>query len=366
MSITQRHQEILKLVVRAHIEAGEPVGSKTVSERSQLGVSSATIRSAMVDLETLGFLIQPHTSAGRIPTDRGFRFYVDSLLEVASLGNEEKEQIIRACEQGSEDLVDVLARVSQVLASITLNACMVRTPDVRQAALRRIQFIKLVGRPGLIKLGGRPDMERILALLVSDSGQLRSRVFYMENSPSQNRLDRFGQALSRQLEGMTLSDVREHLQREVDQGEREYRVFCGNLLESFSEASMEGGLIVNGRMNVFHAFEDLSRIQEMLTVLEEKKKLVHLLDTCLDREGVRLFIGSESDLGKTGGCTVVAAHFKGASGLFPGTLGVLGPTRLDYAHVIPLVDFTTKVLNTLFPGTSACGPVRVSFGPRSD
>ena len=355
--LTQRHQEILKLVVRAHIEGGEPVSSKTVNERSQLGVSSATIRNAMVELEEQGFLTQPHTSAGRIPTDVGFRFYVDSLLEVAALDSKEKEQILRACEQGNKDLDDILARVSHVLATITLNACMIRTPDVRHATLRRIQFIKLAGRSG---------KDRILALLISDSGQLRSRVFQLENSPSQDRLDHFGLYLSCHLEGMTLSEVREHLQCEVDQGEQEYRGLCGNLLESFSHAFIGGGLIVNGRMNVFRSFMDLSRIQEMLAVLEEKKKLIHLLDECLDLEGVRLFIGSESDLGRTSGCSVVAAHFKWAEGLFPGTLGVLGPTRLDYAHVIPLVDFTTKVLSTFFSDVISSGLMQISIGSHSD
>ena len=355
--LTQRHQDILKLVVRAHIEGGEPIGSKTVGERSQLGISSATIRAVMAELEDLGFLIQPHTSAGRVPTDRGFRFYVDSLLEMASLGNEEKEQIIRACEQGSEDREEILARVSQVLASMTLNACLVRTPDLRHAVLRRIQFIKLSSRSGL---------DRILVLLVSDSGQLHNREFYLENSPSQARLDRFGSALSRHLEGMTLPELREHLLGEVEQGERDYRLLCGNLLESFSDTSLGGGLIVNGRMNVFRSFMDLSHIHEMLAVLEEKKKLIHLLDECLDLEGVRLFIGSESNLARTGGCTVVAAHFRGSEGLFPGTLGVLGPTRLDYAHIIPLVDFTAKVLSTLFSAAIPPDPRRFTFGRHPD
>lgn len=334
--LTKRHHEILKLIVHAHMEGGEPVGSKTISERSQLGVSSATIRNAMVELEEMGLLTQPHPSAGRVPTDLGFRYYADSLLEVASLGREEQEQIIRACEPGSEDLETLLTRVSQVLAAMTPNACMVRTPDVRHAVLRRVQFIKLSSRSGL---------DRLLAILVSDSGQLRSRVFYLDSHFSQDKLDHFGHVLSRRLEGMTLFEVREHLQREVEQGEQEYRALCGSLLGSVSGLS-GGGLIVNGRMNVFHSVMDLSRIREMLAVLEEKKGLVHLLDRCMDLEGVRLFIGAEAELG--GGCAVVAAPFRGIDGLCPGTLGVLGPTRMDYAHVIPLVGFTTQLLSTLF------------------
>ncbi|MEO5350521.1 MAG: heat-inducible transcriptional repressor HrcA [Magnetococcus sp. YQC-3] len=334
--LTKRHHEILKLIVHAHMEGGEPVGSKTICERSRLGVSSATIRNAMVELEEMGLLTQPHTSAGRVPTDLGFRFYVDSLLEISSLGREEQEQIVRVCEQGSEDMETLLTRVSQVLAAMTPNACMVRTPDVRHTLLRRVQFIRLASRS---------PMERILAVLVSNTGQLRSRVFYLEGRFSQEKLDHFGHLLSRRLEGMTLSEVRDHLQREVEQSEQEYRALCGSLLESVSGLS-GGSLIVNGRMNVFHSFVDISRIREMLAVLEEKKGLVHLLDKCLDLDGVRLFIGAEAELGD--GCAVVAAPFRGADGLHPGTLGVLGPTRMDYAHVIPLVGFTTQLLSTLF------------------
>lgn len=352
--LTKRHHEILKLVVLAHVEAGEPVGSKTISERSRLGVSAATVRNAMVELEEMGLLTQPHLSAGRVPTDSGFRYYVDSLLEVATLGSEEQEQILRACEQGHEDLETLLARVSQVLATISLNACMVRTPDVRHALLRRVQFIKLTHYTG---------MDRILALLISDSGQLRSRVFCLESNPSQEKLDQFGIFLSRQLEGMTLSEVREHLQREVEQSEQEYRTLCGTLLESVAGFSMGGSLIVNGRMNVFRSFMDLSRIREMLAVLEEKKGLVSLLDKCLDMEGVRLFIGAEAELSR-GGCAVVAAPFKGVDGSSPGTLGVLGSTRMDYAHIIPLVGFTTKVLSALFSDGTASGSVRIPLDNR--
>lgn len=341
--LTQRHNDILKMVVQAHIEGGEPVGSKTVSERCQLGLSPATVRNAMSELEEMGFLAQPHASAGRVPTDLGLRIYADSLLEVADLSNQEKEQILQACEQGKEDWDATLTRVSQLLATMTLNACLVRTPSSQYTLLQRIQFIKL---------GNSPGGERILALLISHSGQLRSRVFHLESRFSQEKLDFFSHSLSRHLEGMTLSQVRNHLKGELELGEKEYKTLCGNLLESLSSPFIGGELIVNGRMNVFNSFANLARIQEMLTVLEEKKSLIHLLDECLNLEGVRLFIGSESNLGKRGGCTVVAAHFKDYNGLFPGTLGVLGPTHMDYAHVIPLVDFTTKVLSTLFSDAS--------------
>lgn len=344
--LTQRHRDVLGLVVGTYIEGGEPVSSKTVSERSRLGVSAATIRGAMAELEEQGFLTHPHISAGRVPTDAGFRFYVDSLLEVTSLGREEKEQILRACDQGNRHLDDVLVRVSRVLSTLTLNACMVRAPDACHAILRRIQFIRLAGRSG---------RDRILALLISDSGQLRSRLFPFQNSPSQEKLDRFGQALGCHLEGMTLSEVRAHLRHEVEQGTAEYRLFCSHLLENFSHFPVDGGLIVNGRMNLFRSFVGLTTIRDLLAILEEKKGLIRLLDQCLGGDGVRLFIGSEAALGHIENCTVVAAPFGKSAGGYPGTLGVLGPTRLDYAHVIPLVDFTTKALNALVADVNTVG-----------
>ncbi|MBF0185583.1 MAG: heat-inducible transcription repressor HrcA [Magnetococcales bacterium] len=346
--LTRRHHEILRGVIQAHIEDGEPVGSKTVCHRAGLGVSPATVRNAMMELEEMGLLTQPHPSAGRVPTDLGFRYYVDSLLELVSVNRDNQERILQACGPGDEELETVLARVSPLLASMTGSACLVRTPDRRHVVLQRIELIKLASRAG---------QERVLALLVSDSGQLRSRVIHLQSSLSQEKLNQFSRFLTRQLEGMTLAEVRERLQRELEQSEEEYRLLCGRLLESVASLSMGSELIVNGRMNLFHSFAELSRVQEMLAVLEEKKGLLALLDRCLDLQGVRLFIGSEAEWNQRG-CVVVAAPFQGGEGCYPGTLGVLGPTRMDYAHVIPLIGYTSQVLSTLFSDGTVSGSVQ--------
>ena len=349
--LTKRQSDVLKLIVQAHIEGGEPVASKAVHDRSQLGVSPATIRSVMSDLEEMGYLLQPHTSSGRVPTDLGFRLYVDHLLEVASLTRTEKERILHACRAGGEDLHATLSEVSQVLAALTPNASIVRTHGPAHAVLRRVQFIKLAT--------GSSREERILALLISESGGLLSRVFFPGGHFEQKNLDNFGQYLSNQMQGRDLAGVREHLLREVEQGEAEHRALCRNLLESVSSSSAAGGLIINGRMNVFSSPLDFSRIREILELLEEKRSLVRLLDECLVLEGVQLFIGAESKLGASGGCTMVAANFVDGANAFQGAVGVLGPTRLNYAHVIPLVDFTAKVLSTLLPEPLAGPSVRI-------
>lgn len=348
--LTSRQSDILKKVVESHISDGEPVGSGTVRHRFHLDLSSASIRTAMAELEEMGFLFRVHHSSGRAPTELGFRFYVDGLLELSSLSQEEKERITMACEEGRTDLGFAFAEVGRVLSILSSNACLVRPAGMGRALLRSIRFIRLDDDT-------RAGTTRIMALLVAVNGQVDSRVFIMRGLLAQHALDRHGAALSRVLDGATLREAREHLQRAVERGEQDYRTLCNNLLESLQRDSQTGELIINGRLNFFLSFGggystvlDLNRAQEALAILEEKRRLIQLLDHCLESDGVRLFIGSESALG-AGQCAIVASSFTGPASVALGALGVLGPTRLDYAHVIPLVEFTTKVLSALLADT---------------
>ncbi|MBF0371155.1 MAG: heat-inducible transcription repressor HrcA [Magnetococcales bacterium] len=349
--LTQRQTEILRLVVQSHIDNGAPVGSQTVSERSTLSVSPATIRNAMSELESLGLLTQPHRSAGRIPTDQGFRAYVDGLNE-AHLTDREMEQILKACETGGDDLGATLDSACQAMASLIPYTCLVRPPSLDEAQLDRIQFVEL-------------SENRVLAILASCSGQVQHRIFLTETAYSRRELDGFGDALSRRLEGLNLNQVKDRLEQEVARGERRYRELCHRLLTTVRTASVRGGhLIINGRSNLFGVpeWDDTTEIRGILEMLDEKKKLVELLDHCLHADGVQLFIGSESHLGPARGCSVVAAKFLGPESRLLGTLGVLGPTRLDYAQVIPLVDFTARALSGLLspkaPASTGKKPVR--------
>ncbi|MEO5334874.1 MAG: heat-inducible transcriptional repressor HrcA, partial [Magnetococcus sp. YQC-5] len=345
--LTPRQSDILKKVVESHIADGEPVGSGTMRQRFQLDLSSASIRNAMAELEEMGFLFRVHHSSGRAPTELGFRFYVDGLLEVCSLSQEEQDRISTACEEGRSDLGRTLAEVGRVLASLSSNACLVRPIGIGRALLRGIRFVRLGDN--------RSGITRIMALLVAVNGQVDSRVFGIHGLLSQSDMDRYGAALSRMLDGATLHEARDHLQQALAQGEQEYRALCGTLLESLLRDSHSGELIINGRMNFFLSFgtgqaASLELAREALAILEEKRRLIQLLDHCLETEGVRLFIGSESALG-AGKCAIVASSFTGPSSTTLGALGVLGPTRLDYAHVIPLVEFTAKVLSALLADT---------------
>ncbi|MBF0126816.1 MAG: heat-inducible transcription repressor HrcA [Magnetococcales bacterium] len=342
--LTSRQSDILKKVVESHIADGEPVGSQTMRKRFQVDLSSASIRNAMAELEEMGFLFRVHHSSGRAPTEKAFRFYVDGLLEVSSLSQEEQERILMACESGRSDLDRALTEVGRVLSVLSSNACLVRPLGMGRVLLRGVRFIRLDEARG--------QTTRIMALLVATNGQLDSRMFIMQGPLSQQDLDRHGITLSRMLDGATLREAREQLQTMLVRGERDLRLLCGNLLESMAFGGHAGELIINGRMNLLLSFGTghdaaavLPRAQEALAILEEKRRLMQLLDHCLETEGVRLFIGSESALG--GGCAVVASSFTGPTSAALGALGVLGPTRLDYAHVIPLVEFTAKVLSAL-------------------
>ncbi|MBF0176466.1 MAG: heat-inducible transcription repressor HrcA [Magnetococcales bacterium] len=357
--LTQRHSTILKLVVESHIAHGGAVGSQAVREQARLNLSSATIRNAMSELEVMGYLTQPHTSAGRIPTDRGFRFYVDALLERDPLGNGTKCRILEACEKGGMDLPATLHQISREVADLTHQACLVLPPDMKNAILERIHFIRLEGRQGV-------RGSKIVALLVSHSGQLQNRILTLEESYTQKELDAIGRSLSRRLKGLTLKEARQQLAEEVASGEQDYRDLQKKLLEGAVGPWSEGaGLIVNGHLNLLSP-DDLTgsgRLLDVLAEIEEKKKYIDLLDHCLRANGVQLFIGSESELSREGGCAMVACKFTGPENLLSGTLGVLGPTRLDYSYVIPLVEFTVLALSGLL--SSGVTPAEMVERPES-
>lgn len=333
--LSSRHEEILKAVIRAHVETGEPVGSRTLS--LHLSLSPASIRNAMAELEALGLLSQPHPSAGRVPTDQGFRAYADRLRELHPVPEEEQARIQEAC-AGGEGVEETLAAVGAVLASLAECASLVLPPRLDEAVLERIQFVPLAGT-------------RILVLLVTTSGQLLNRVIQLPEGLRDRELDGFGQELSRRMAGLTLAQAREILLQELKTGQRDYYMLRRRLLETiFQQVSRAAGLIIDGSANLlgFPELSDAGRLREVLAAMEGKRKLIRLLDRCLEAEGVQLFIGSESPNAMVQGCSVVASPFTGPERRSRGSVGLLGPTRLDYAHLIPLVDYTARVLSGRF------------------
>ncbi|MBF0143829.1 MAG: heat-inducible transcription repressor HrcA [Magnetococcales bacterium] len=342
--LTQRQKEILRLVVETYIATGEPVASRSVSSVPGLGLSSASVRSVMAELEEMGLLSQPHTSAGRLPTEQSFRLYVGEILEPVPPQLADRERILAACGSTGDGPDAALAVACETLAGLTPYACLVLAPRAEAAVLLRVEFLRLA-------------QSRVLALLVTDSGRIQSRVFELDQPVEQKELDACGRELSSRLGGLTLKRLREVLEEEVTRDERAWRRLHWRLLQDMVAVNGLGGqLIVNGKTTLLGAAEapaasrkEIARTYKLLRILEEKKLLIRLLDKCLEKDGVHLFIGAESlgiadDL--AAGFAVVASQFNaGPERESPGTLAILGPTRLDYAQVVPLVDFTAKALS---------------------
>lgn len=332
---------VLKAVVRAYIESGVPVGSRTLVRISGTDLSPATIRSVMAELGEMGLLTQPHTSAGRIPTESAYRCYAGGLLNAATLSDQQQERVRKAFANRRDDLALTLQDASQLLAGLTRYACMVLLPAANNDLLRRIQLVGLSDHAG----GHR----RVMALLVTVTGQVQNRVFALTEGVGQDDLDSYADSLSRRLQGLTLAQVRDQLEEEVACGQQEYEALLEKLLETLQD-SVTGRLIVNGRCNLL-SFPELVQwdgIGDVMSALEEKRRLIRLLDECLKADGVRLFMGSELPGGSLHQCSVVAAKFTGPHNRLHGTVGVLGPARLDYDHVIPLVDYTARLLSSFW------------------
>ncbi|MBF0613230.1 MAG: heat-inducible transcription repressor HrcA [Magnetococcales bacterium] len=340
-SLPGRHAMVLKAVVRSYIESGVPVGSHTLVRLSGIGLSPATIRNVMADLCDMGYLTQPHTSAGRMPTDRAYRFYADELLDTPTLSNAQQEAIRQVVTKRQEDVTLTLQDASLMLAGMTRYACMVLVPAANQDLLRHIQFLGLADTPH--------GHQRVMALLVTVTGQVQNRVFVLQEEMSQSQLDAFARSLSKRLQGLTLAQVRDQLEEEVARGQQEYEALLQKILETLQEATVSR-LIVNGQGNLlsFPELGPLDTLGEVMSALDEKRRLVRLLDECLKADGVRLFIGSQLPDDRLHHLSVVAAKFTGPHQHMCGSVGVLGPSRLDYDQVIPLVDYTARLLSSFW------------------
>lgn len=335
--LSERHLAILQTVVSQHIATGGLVASKTIAHQLDLSLSPATVRHVMADLEAMGLLHQPHTSAGRLPTDRGYRCYIASLQKNKTLTEERQQIIHEACERGGEDIVQVLVEVSKAMALLTNYLGIALSPRLENEIFQQIQFVIL-------------QDGRVLAILVHISGRVQHRVFHLEESLGQRELDEIACNLSKRFKGLSLAEARFALVEEVNLEWHEYELMREKILAQFFCHQGHGSsLIINGQPNLFRFPElssDAQKIRELLKTIEEKEQLVKMLDQCLESSEVRLFVGNETP--GVSGCSLVAAkYFTSDKGYF-GTLGVLGPMRLDYGLVIPLVDFSARVISRAF------------------
>jgi len=334
-TVSERAQYFLKVLIERYLRDGQPVGSRTLAKDSGLDLSPATIRNVMSDLEEMGFLISPHTSAGRVPTATGLRLFVDSLLTLKPLISDEIEQIRGRLESG-QDPAEMLASVSNVLSAITRLAGVVTLPRHERASFRQIEFLSL-------------SEGRVLAILVTNEGEVHNRVIKTDKSYSRRDLEQVANYLNQAFRGQDIGAVRERLVREMretrddmDRVMRRALEMAGQVLnarESHEDYVMAGQTNLMG----FAELADVERLRRLFDAFTEKHEILHLLDRCMQAEGVQIFIGEESGYQLLDECSVVTAPYKIEDQVI-GVLGVIGPTRMAYDRVIPIVDVTAKLL----------------------
>lgn len=348
-----RGQTILSAIIGEHLLTGEPVGSKILAERfsKTLGISSATIRNVMSDLEDAGFLEQPHTSAGRVPTDKGYRFYVDNLLGILSLSGEDLRLIenefdfreINAPE--SSDLL--MQRVSQLLSALSNNVGIVVSPSLAQDSLQHIKFVNL-------------SDNRILVVMISAPHIVHHKIIRAKENFTQNELDRTAQYLNIEFGGKSLAVIRTEILRLMheekalfDKSLQTAIILCSQSLES--ESAKTGEIYINGASNILAKpdFTSFEKLRELLQTIEEKSKLVQILNECLVRDAilpngnVQVVIGSENMASSLHNCTLITAPYRHGNSTAIGTLSVLGPTRIEYARTIAIVGYIAKMLEKM-------------------
>ena len=339
--MNERSREVFRLVVEGYLNSGDPVGSRTLTRDMNEKVSAATIRNVMQDLEFMGLLNSPHVSAGRVPTEQGLRMFVDGLLEVNSLGNEDREKIDATLGTNESDVGTMLDRVGSALSGITQGASLVLTPK-HEAPIKHIEFVSLA-----------PD--RALVVLVHADGHVENRVFTPPLGQTPSSMREAANFLNALAEGKTLSELRSAIGREIKHHRQQLDILARDLVESGmalweNEGESQERLIVRGRSNLLGADdqeEDLERIRTLFDDLERKRDIADFLELTDEGEGVRIFIGSENKLFSLSGSSLVVSPYMNADRKIIGAVGVIGPTRLNYGRIVPIVDYTAQLVGKL-------------------
>lgn len=332
--LSERAQILLKTLVERYIVEGQPVGSRALSKYSGLDLSPASIRNVMADLEEMGFIASPHTSAGRVPTARGYRFFVDTLLTIKPLDIVQINQL--EGQLHSENTQKLVTSASHILSDLTRFAGVVMTPR-RSSGFRQIEFLRLSDK-------------RILLILVTPEGDVQNRIIFTDKSYTPAELVEAANILNQNYAGFTFAEVRKRIQDELKRLREDMTQLMNAALEAGSQAASESGeeVVISGESNLLD-IQDLSSnmasLRKLFDLFERKTGLLQLLDISSRAHGVQIFIGGESGLVPLDECSVVTAPYE-VDGQIVGTVGVIGPTRMAYERVIPIVDITAKLLSS--------------------
>ncbi|MFN3953882.1 MAG: heat-inducible transcriptional repressor HrcA [Pararhodobacter sp.] len=338
--MNERSREVFRRVVEAYLSTGTPVGSRSLTRDFSEKVSAATIRNVMQDLEYLGLLESPHVSAGRVPTQQGLRIFVDGLLEVNPVAVTDREMLDATRSSNERDVSTMLDRVSGALSTLTRGASLVLAPK-HEAAIRQVEFVSL-------------SSERALVVLVFADGHVENRVFTPPPGLTPSAMREAANFLNAMANGLTVSQLRQRMQGHIANRRREIDSLASDLVERGlaiweNEGEPQERLIVRGRANLLEQTdeENLARIRELFEDLERKRDIAEFLELTEKGEGVRIFIGSENRLFSLTGSTLVVSPYMNADRKIIGAVGVIGPTRLNYGRIVPIVDYTAQLVGRM-------------------
>ncbi len=339
--LSERALLIFKHIVEGYLEHGEPVGSRTISRKPDITLSPASIRNVMADLEELGLIYSPHTSAGRLPTELGLRLFVDGLMEVRELSEEERHKIEKQCAASGRPREEVLEEASRVVAGLARCAGLVTAPKI-DAAIRHVEFVPLTGN-------------RALAVLVEEHGQVENRIIELPPGLPASALVQAANYLNARFQGRTIKEAVETVQREIADMRRELDACAARVVEQglavwSGEEDELPLLIVHGHQHLLDdvkALEDLERVRRLLEDLEAKRDLVKLLESAEAGEGVKIYIGAQHELFSLSGSSLVVAPYRDREHRVVGVVGVIGPMRINYARIVPVVDYTAQLMSRI-------------------
>lgn len=341
--LNERSRDIFRNIVESYLETGEPVGSRTLSQRGTIALSPASIRNVMSDLEKAGLLNSPHSSAGRIPTQMGLRFFVDGLLEVGNIAPEDRKGIEAQLAASGRRVDEVLTQASTMLSGLSHCAGLVVTPK-RDPALKHVEFVPLAPH-------------RTLVIMVGEDGSVENRVIETPLGLPPSSFVEAGNYLSARMRGRTLEEVREDILGEVSAQRAELdgltaRLVSAGLAEwaGLPSTGSSPSLIVRGQSKLLEdvaATGELERVRLLFDDIERKNDLIQMLELAKNGDGVRIFIGSESNLYSLSGSSVIAAPYTDQTQKIVGVIGVIGPTRINYARIVPMVDYTAKMIGKI-------------------
>ena len=334
--LNERAQIVLHSIIENYIQFSEPIGSRTLSKTIGITLSPATIRNIMSDLAELGYLIQNHTSAGRVPTDKAYRFYVNSLASPASIPQQMKEKISQVSNEQGSQIETILAEAVRMLAELTKFACVLSTPKASVSRLQRIELIKI-------------SEDRILVILVTKAGVVRDKIIFSKESHTQDFLNLVAEFLNKKFKDHSMQEIREEIHQSMVDDRNRYHDLLAHAVrlgKKAFELNQPGEMLIDGQMNLLldSHFHEQSSVRSLIDAFDQKSAIMKILDDSMKQKGVRIYIGIENDLKQLQGCSLITASYRNNQNVL-GSIGVVGPTSMDYKRIISMVDYTAKILS---------------------